>query len=626
MSAKHLTPGMVRRSMHVIDASGVVDLLVPPRQPGQVGRIGNMRQNVRLLLIGMHLAARLGHETTIASVHEVLTQALSKQTQCQLGILRRLTTASNAPSAAYDPQMPAPVISGKRGKRRWDSVEEISYDDLVNAVAMIRRLTDYGPLTAPNLTPEQRNARRNLVDQLIDALIGVSTIPRAGTTAEIDATGQWAWSRGRDEDKPAKPGRRGKGGRNSSPDGPQDGDPGDASAPDEPVLETLDIATDDAGRTAPPEQPPVPVNARGRCLDAAWGYKTSKGGKTELGFGFHQHTIARVPDPGLDVDAEPLLVDGFVLTPANGNVAEASLRLVRRVLRRHKITVLIGDGYYTNLAADNWAVPLANLDVEQCLYMNENCNTATPIRGAFLLHGWMHCPAAPIKDRPLPPIQASDAEWEALHDRVEVFQRTWAFDRKESGLRRDQTTKWMCPAVTGRAGCAARGAQNVQAARMNGLPIITPPDDHTSRDCCTKTAIDFTPNPADPHHQRKLAQREYYGSRRWRRVFKRRGMVEGVFGILKNPSRLRMRRGQNRIAGLAMASLVAAVKVALYNEQQMRAWHARTGRGPADHPLLTPDQPYYGFEHLNEEQARAIVAGHFAPTDTPTVPHLRPVA
>ena len=79
----------------------------------------------------------------------------------------------------------------------------------------------------------------------------------------------------------------------------------------------------------------------------------------------------------------------------------------------------------------------------------------------------------------------------------------------------------------------------------------------------------MTPDPDDADHQRKLMQREYYGSRRWRRLFKRRALVEGVFGILKNASRQRLRRGQNRLPGLAITSIVAAVKASVFNEEQL---------------------------------------------------------
>ena len=53
MSAKHLTPQMIARTVHVIDSSGILDILVPPREPGARGRIGARRPNTRLLLIGL---------------------------------------------------------------------------------------------------------------------------------------------------------------------------------------------------------------------------------------------------------------------------------------------------------------------------------------------------------------------------------------------------------------------------------------------------------------------------------------------------------------------------------------------------------------------------------------------
>ena len=93
-------------------------------------------------------------------------------------------------------------------------------------------------------------------------------------------------------------------------------------------------------------------------------------------------------------------------------------------------------------------------------------------------------------------------------------------------------------------------------------------------------------------------------------MYRRRALVEGAFGILKSSSRLRMRRGHIRISSLAHATIVAAVKISLFNEEQMRAWHQRTGRGPADHPLLQPDSIYHGFLDLTADEAQAINAHH----------------
>lgn len=601
MSAKHLTQALVDRTVHVIDASGVLDLVCPPRQPGQVGRIGAIRVNTWLLLIGLHLCTRLGQETTVRGAHQVLTEALSRETQWRLGVLRPLTTATSPRGQIFDPDEPALTRAGKPRKRRWadDGVEEVGYDDLYNAATAMRKGLDYGEGAAPDLDDDSRVVRRDTVERVIDALIGVTTIERTGSTWAIDATGQWVWTRG-----PSK--RKAQMQRALS-----EGETGGAEAieaADLDALEVAAIASDEEGRTAPEDQSAPPPAARGRCLDAKWGYKTAKSGEKEVGFGFHQHTICRVPDPAVDADSEPLLVDGFVITPANADVVEASLRLVDRIRDRHPFTRLVGDLLYTNLKGGRWAVPLGQRGIDQGLAMRSDNHQVIDIDGGQMQHGWMHCAAAPMDQRPLPPEPANAEEWEAYHDAVEDFQQNWAHDRKESGLGADPTSKWICGGRAGRAGCHALGADHVKAATGLGLAIITPPDDWKTRKCCTNKTIDFTPDPDNFHHQRKLMQREYLGSRRWRRLFKRRALVEGVFGILKNSSRQRFRRGQNRLPGLAMASIIAAIKVSVYNEEQLRLWHERSGNGPADHPLLLPDEASWGFRDLTKEEAKAIDA------------------
>lgn len=59
LSTKRLRPEVIERTVWIIDTSGIVDLLVPPARKG---RKGNLRQNVRLFLIGIGLCTRLGHE------------------------------------------------------------------------------------------------------------------------------------------------------------------------------------------------------------------------------------------------------------------------------------------------------------------------------------------------------------------------------------------------------------------------------------------------------------------------------------------------------------------------------------------------------------------------------------
>lgn len=603
MSAKRLTRPMVERTVWIIDESNVMDVIAPLTPAGQRGRKGRIRDNIRLWLIGVILCTRLGHETTVKGVHDVLTQALPREMQWELGVLRPLTTTKATTRAAHDPEAARLTTNGKPRKEIWtdEGYERLGYDDLVNAVTKLRARLDYGHGSAPNLTPEERAQRRSLVEDAIDRLIAATVIPRTCSTVAIDGTGQWSWNIGP---------------KTEQRDAQKHLANGTTHAVSEDVETSLQVTTivADDDTTAPAPEGTVTTMLR-RCMDAAWGYKTGKGGQKEVGYGFHQHTVVRTADPNSTGRPEPLLVEGLVVVPANEDVVDASLRLLDRIQLRSKITRLAGDLLYTNLKADRWAVPLAQRGIEQILAMRDDGGGCVDINGAVMQYGWMHCPAAPMDQRPLPATFARDED-EEHYDDVEEFKANWAFDRKESGLGRNPSSKWICPAMAGRGGCWARGTDNVTVAREAGLPIITPPEDWQTRPCCTNKTMVFTPDPKNPHHQRKLMQREYVGTRRWRRAINLRSSVEGAFGILKNPSRQRMRRGQNRLPGLAMANLINGLKASVFNEEQLRSWHEDTGLGPADHPLLQPDPHDWGFTDLTKEQAKHIDARYLLASRT----------
>ena len=573
MSAKRLTRPMVERTLHLIDDSGILDLLAPPPEPGKPGRRGNIRQNIRLWAIGVILCTRLGHETTLRGVHGTLTEALPRDLQWELGVLRKVTTASPG-ERDFDPEQPLMTSNGKPRKEIWidQGYERLGYDDLANAVAKVRKQLDYGHGTAPGLDDVERLRRRETVEDIVDRLLASSSIPRSCSTAAIDGTGIWAWNRGPSTTRSKAQDQLARGAVHYE------------SEDVESSLQVTAIVTDEDGGTTPATQP-TPSTLQRRCLDAAWGYKTGKDGRKEVGYGFHQHTVVRTADPNSTGTPEPLLVEGLVVVPANEDVVDASLRMIDRINRRSKITRLAGDLLYTNLKAERWAVPLAQRGIEQILAMREDSHGLMDINGALMQHGWMHCPAAPMDQRPMPATFARDED-DSHYDAVEEFRATWSFDRKEAGLGPKASSKWICPAVANRVGCWARGQNSVTAAREAQLPIITPPEDWSSRPCCTNKTTDFTPDPTKSHHQRKLMQREYLGTRRWRRAMNLRSAVEGAFGILKNPSRQRLRRGQNRLPGLAIANLISGLKAAVFNEEQLRGWHEQTGKGPEDHPLL----------------------------------------
>lgn len=598
MSTKRLTRPMVERTIHLIDNSGVMDILAPEPPAGQRGRKGKIRDNTRLWAIGVQLCTRLGHETTVRGVYDVLTQTLPRDLQWELGILRPLTTRSTT-DRDFDPEQARMTANGKPRKEIWpdEGFERVGYDDLSNAVVRLRARLDYGYGSAPDLDLAERERRRSQVENLVDRLITVSVVPTKSSTYAIDGTGQWSWNIG-----PRKPKAHAEKQLKN----------GTAYAPSEDVEESLqvtDFVVDEDDEPGTIEGNVSPLMRR--CLDAAWGYKTGKSGTKEVGYGFHQHTIVRTTDPNTTASSEPLLVEGLVVVPANEDVVDASLRVIDQIRKRSPITRLAGDLLYTNLKAHRWAVPLAQRGIEQILAMRDDSHGVVDINGAHMQHGWMHCPAAPMDRRPMPSTFARD-DTDELYDAVDDFKATWAFDRKESGLGANASTKWICPAVANRVGCSARGNGSVQAAIHSEppLPIVTPPADWATRLCCKNKTLDFTPDPTNTTHQRKLMQREYVGTRRWRRAMNVRSSVEGVFGILKNPSRQRLRRGQNRLPGLAIANIISALKVAVFNEEQLRAWHEETGRGPAEHPLLQPDPHDWGFIDLTKAQSRAIDASY----------------
>jgi hypothetical protein len=484
------------------------------------------------------------------------------------------------------------------------AIEKIGYDDLNYAALKLRKRLDYGYGSAPEPDDGERTARRDLVEEVVDQLIRYTTTEPTGAFYAIDATGQWSWNRGENAEKKRLERALEDAG-------------GDASAAEGALgdLRPGEIGHD-AGNTAPAghEQPaPKSAAGRARCLDAAWGYKTNKFGIKELGVGFHMHAMVRVPEVGEDAERVPQLVDGFILAPANANVAETSLRLVRRVKARNPyFKTLIGDKYYTNLVASSWAVPLAKLGIMQHPWMRENTQGITAVLGALLQYGWLHCPSTPMHLRPQEPGIDADAEtWQRYTQEVQAFKDNWAFDRHASGLLASNTSKWKCQAEVGRVVCAAKGAPLAEAA--NGeLPVVIPPDDWEDRACCSQKIISFTPEIDNPAHQRKLMQKEYVGTLRWKLVANLRSTIEGVFGIMKNPSRHRMRpraeprcwsrlqldRGRHQGQPLQRGDPACLAR---------RDW-ARPRR-----PRPPPSgRPYFGHRDLTEAEATRSIEAHFA--------------
>jgi len=79
MSTTFITPATLAQAEWHLEASGITDLVCPPRPPGRRGRIGMIRNNTYLLLLAWVLCTMLGLETTLQKAHDVLTMNLTRE-------------------------------------------------------------------------------------------------------------------------------------------------------------------------------------------------------------------------------------------------------------------------------------------------------------------------------------------------------------------------------------------------------------------------------------------------------------------------------------------------------------------------------------------------------------------
>jgi hypothetical protein len=85
--------------------------------------------------------------------------------------------------------------------------------------------------------------------------------------------------------------------------------------------------------------------------------------------------------------------------------------------------------------------------------------------------------------------------------------------------------------------------------------------------CCRQSTVELKED-----GQRKLWQREYWGSKAWVFSNNRRTYVEGVFGNIKNPSTENLSRGTFRITGPARVTLFLGLASTAHNVRLHRNW------------------------------------------------------
>jgi hypothetical protein len=557
----------VARAEWIIDNSRVVQILVDGYRTNNRGRKPNVA-NIRLLLIGLYLSVAHKGSATLTSAHRTLLR-LPLTEQIRLGVIRQ---------------------------HEGEITPTVTLTDFYNIELRLCTKLAYGELTAFDVTVQERERRRSVIGAYCDSLMNLFDLQWDTFTAALDATGVWSWGKGfsnaerdriRAELLGIEPAVASLGA-------------GEVSAPDAargPEADADDV--DDAAFDSP----------RRRDLDGAWGIKTSKSGKDERFFGYHEHTFVQVPDSKEESDTVPPLITAFELTPASTDVVEVSLSLIDRML--HKPTTLIVDRHYHFKRAERWLVPLRERGIDQVHDLRVDEHGFVESGRLRWAAGWAHCPATPdaFGEIPRPGPQDGSAGRDAF--RVRIGQREAFAMRPHSRPAVDGKLRVGCPALAAKVGCPLRPGTEATAIEL-GLPLVTGApnaarDGEPLPDCCVNNTVTVRP----PAGQLKLQQPRYWGSAEWERIWNRRTYVEGSYGIRKNPGAENMRRGHFQVFGLVWAHIVMGMVNTSHNVNALRRWHDRHPEADLGrHPLLVGfAETTVGYVAIDTEAARELFDG-----------------
>jgi hypothetical protein len=167
-----ILPHFVRIAEHIVDESHAVEILLKGMNPGRLGRPPNGHA-YRLFHIGGLLSTLQEGDFTIRSIFNVLVE-LDIADQIRLGF-RTL-----APDGAV-------------------SDATVSESDFYNISRSISQLLGYCGDFA-SLPQAERERRRGVLRQWLDALADVFELGWEAPTFAVDTTGIWAWGKGKRSD------------------------------------------------------------------------------------------------------------------------------------------------------------------------------------------------------------------------------------------------------------------------------------------------------------------------------------------------------------------------------------------------------------------------------------------
>ena len=540
-------------------------LLLDAIRPNQRGR---KSLDPLIFLTGMQLAIDIYNVATITKIHTVLTRDLTREDQWDLGSRKIMTN----------------------GQER-----EITHNDLYALTKRISKMTDFSSKRAPLLSKHDRHHRRDLIDEIVAAILDTTlpARPEGSHDYALDGTGIWAAERYQRKIP------------TSTPPEPQHEEEWTSKF----LRDGENQMPSDVRRSAVLHTPKPGKGCHGES-DAAIGAKTNKEGNREYFFGYDVEAVVRVPaisTADFKVRTEPNLLERLVVIPGGTDIVSTCLRMFDRMeAKGTKIQSLLVDRHYSYKKYDRWLQELFNRGIEQVADMHSNDQGFNDWDGMKMAAGWAHCPSTPDRLGSIPTLGLTASEDEVDLFNALINERRAYMAKRINPMSKEGKIRFGCPALDGTVGCPLRPETMATATLLN-LPIVVGPPAEVGRPTiCTQKSVQLHVTTEAQKRVTKMYQRFYWGSKQWRLSYARRTYVEGWFGVLKNTTATGFHRGSHQFKGLPLVSIVLAMAAATTNLRLLRAWHDETGLGDTAHPLLKSDAVFFGFTQLSEDQARIL--------------------
>jgi len=540
-------------------------VILPAIRPNNRGR---KTLDPVIFLTGGILAVDIFNVITVTKIYRVLKHELTLEDKIDLGVLK-LT---------------------KGGVER-----EIRKNDLYQFTKRFTKMLDFSSVRVPHLSRTTRHKRRDWIDQITQALINPTLIPRPEGSCDfaLDGTGIWASERAPYSISEA--------------DLPEIEHEEEGVVPQEDKRKAIEVSPNLSERDLEPIK--VGKGQHG-ASDAGYGSKTNKEGKRKKFYGYDVEALVRVPSisqSGSDIRSEPNLLEKLVVLPASTDIVEPCLRMFDRMKEEgREIHSLLVDRHYSYKRFDRWRLELLRRGIEQVADMHAKDQGYKEWDGALMISGWAHCPNTPKRLAVIPTLGPNATEEQKALFAANISERRAYAAKRINPLDAEGKIRFGCPALDGTVGCPRRAGTEATAI-ANNLPIIEiVSTDENLPSICTQMSVQFRIQTEKQMIALKMAQKFYWGSREWMLSYARRTYVEGWFGVLKNSSATGFHRGSHQFTGLPMVSLVFGIAAAATNLRLLVAWNEATGKGDITHPLLRPKSTHFGFTELTEEQARCM--------------------